>query len=191
MQGRITFILCLLILAVAGCSTPYQRMSAVTITGGYSDHDLGHDVIRVEFSANGFTSRETAQSFWLWRCAEVTLEKHFDGFEILSDMRLADGSGVRTYPRSDADGGHFQKAAYIPIYVPTPDESNKPHFAGDIHLLKAPVAVQPPKIFDARELKDALGPYVLPIIKSPGNIKPHIHDYLLPAGKLASQAPAT
>jgi hypothetical protein len=166
-------------------------MSAATLRGGYTDQDLGHDVIRVEFSANGFTNRETAQSFWLWRCAEVTLEKNFDGFEILSDMRLANASGVGEYPRTNAADGHFEKVAYVPMFLPSPDESNKPRFVGDVHLLKAPIEAQPPKVFDARKLKDALGPYVLPIIKSPGNIKPHIHQYLLPAGKLSAQIPAT
>jgi hypothetical protein len=173
------------VLTLTGCATPYQRMSAATISGGYVDQDLGREVIRVQFSANGFTTRETAQTFWLWRCAEVALEKHYDGFEILSDMRLVDAvPGVKARPETEA---HSQTVAYVPIYVPN-DDSNKPFLTGDIHLLKGPISTAPPKVFDARVLKEALAPYVLPILKDGGNVKPHIHEYLLPAGKLSSGA---
>jgi hypothetical protein len=180
-----TAVMVLSALCVSGCATSYQRLTAFTYTGGYSDSDLGKNVYRVEFSANGATTRETAQTFWLWRCAELTLEKGFDGFEILSNINLV---------RAESDTGDedsavsFRHAAYVPIYVPS-NESNKPYLLGDIHMILGPVVGTPPKIFDARKLKQALEPFVAPAIKSTGqNVKPHIHEYLLPEGKLSATA---
>ena len=117
---------------------------------------------------------------------QLTLERNFDGFEVLSDMRLAQDRPL-SIPQADLDGP-YQRVVYIPIFIPAPDESAKPRFLGDIHLLKGPVASEPPKVFDARRLKDALAPYVTPILKSRRNITPHIHEYLLPAGKLDASA---
>lgn len=184
MKHGVILLLGLAMVSLSGCVTPYQRLTPLTATGGYTDQDLGRDVVRVEFGANGYTSRETAQAFWLWRCMEVTLEKGFDGFEILSDMRLS--NVPRSPPEPVTSGPTMRPVAYtyVPIIVPI-DNSNKPSFMGDIHLLKGPIAVAPPKVFDARMLKEQLGPYVLPAIKDRANVKAHIHEYLLPPGKLS------
>jgi hypothetical protein len=180
---RIKYLLFATCVALASCATPYQRLSALTYTGGYADKDLGRDVWRVTFSANGGTSRETAQTYWLWRCSELAVEKGFDGFELLSDMRLSQWHSPTQNPEvSDA---RAMPVTYIPIYIPQ-DQGNKPLLEGDIRLLKSPLAVAPPKVFDARRLHDALRPYVEPLLKSRGNVKPHIHEYLLPTGKLTS-----
>jgi hypothetical protein len=186
MSHRVIALLGLAMFVLSGCVTPYQRVTAFTATGGYSDQDLGRDVVRVEFGANGYTSRETAQAFWLWRCMEVTLEKGFDGFEILSDMRLSNEPRSLQGPVTSGPTLRPVVYTYVPIIVPI-DNSLKPSYTGDIHLLKGPIAVAPPKVFDAQMLKAQLGPYVLPAIKNRGNVKPHIHEYLLPPGKLTPQ----
>lgn len=173
-----------ILIGLSGCATPYQRQTAFTATGGYTDQDLGKDVMRVEFDANGYTSRETAQAFWLWRCQEITLDKGFDGFEILSDMRLTHVPSSQPAPVTSDPTMRPVAYVYVPIVVPI-DNSRKPSFMGDIHLLRGPIAVAPPKVFDARMLKDQLGPYVLPAIKDRANVKAHIHEYLLPPGKLS------
>lgn len=72
-------------LALAACATPYQQSG---ITGGFNVIPLGQDVYRVSFGGNGFTTQETAQVYWLNRAAELTLEKGFASFEILSDMHF-------------------------------------------------------------------------------------------------------
>jgi hypothetical protein len=183
MNHRVIVLLGLAMVGLSGCATPYQRLTAFTATGGYTDQDLGKDVVRVEFGANGYTSRETAQAFWLWRCMEVTMEKGFDGFEILSDMRLSNVPRLQPGPVTSEPTMRAVAYTYVPIIVPI-DDSRKPFYTGDIHLLKGPIAVAPPKVFDARMLKEQLGPYVLPAIKDRANVKAHIHEYLLPPGKL-------
>jgi hypothetical protein len=159
---------------LASCATPYQRMNLIN-TGGYKDQSLGNDVYQVGFGANGYTTHETAQTLWLWRCSELTIEKGFDGFQILSDMRLS-----QTVPTLSEDGAEIVPAAYVVVPVPV-DQGQFPYVAGDIRLLKGPVATSPPKVFDARTLKAALEPIVSPVIKNGGNVKPHVHEYLVPA----------
>jgi hypothetical protein len=72
-------------LLLAACATPYTESS---IIGGFDAKELREDVYRVAFGGNGYTSNETVQTYWLYKCAELTLEKGYYGFEILSDMRF-------------------------------------------------------------------------------------------------------
>jgi hypothetical protein len=55
---------------------------------------------------------------------------------------------------------------------------------GDIHMTKRPVAAAPPKIFDARALLAAIAPHMNTEQCGNHNVCPHVHEYLLPAGKL-------
>lgn len=170
-----------LLVVLSGCTTGYQRLGPMTMTGGFKEVDLGKNVYRVYFGANGYTSRETCQTFWLYRCAELALEKGFDGFEIISDVRLSKAVSVE-----EAFGMPerlFEPAQYIPIIIPM-DDSNKPFMEADILLLKGPIEPSPPRVFDASKLKEALEPHVREPIDKRKNVKPHIHDYLLPEGKL-------
>jgi hypothetical protein len=164
----------LLMLALSACetATPYQSTlaGAFGIAGGFDEEDKGDGVWHVSFSANAFTTRETVQTYWLYRCAEFTLENGYDGFEILSDrMRL-------TLRR------HVQLAASapVPIFVPSGgyDSTMIHNIGADIRLLKAPLVAAPPKIFDARELERALAPYVNGKKCDAGNVCPHEHAYL-------------
>jgi hypothetical protein len=173
-------LLAALLLTFSGCATPYQRLSAFTLSGGYDDKDMGKNVYRVCFGGNGYITRETAQCYFLYRCSEIALEKGYDGFEFISDIRLADvqdparAFGVEEKP--------FRSVQYVPIIIPM-DNIDKPYFEADILLLKAPISENPPHVFDARKLKAALEPYVTPA-KGGGNVTPHIHEYLLPEGKI-------
>jgi hypothetical protein len=61
----------------------------------------------------------------------------------------------------------------------------KPQLEGDIHLLNGPVEAAPPKVFNARTLLVQLDPLINGE-KCAGNICPHVHEYLLPKGKLGN-----
>src|ERR1700730_10406328 len=78
---------------LASCAAPYAPEG---LTGGCDNKELRADVLRVRFDGNGYTSKETAQTYWLYRAAELTLEKGYAGFEILSDMQF-----VRHLPVDD------------------------------------------------------------------------------------------
>lgn len=171
--------------SLSGCmSTPYQPSG---LTGGFSVLQIRDDVWRVRFGANGFTTRETAQTYWLYRAAELTLERGFDGFEVLSQIPFV---RPRDAMHDYAEESYFVRAASGPIYIPiyTGGQSDHPLIEGDIRLLKKPFEPSPPKVFDAAALKASLDGHVngkkCDINGTSGNVCPHVHDYLFPKGKL-------
>lgn len=144
-------------LAVAGCATSYQSQG---LTGGYAEREISPDVWRIGFAGNGYTTRETVQTFWLYRACEFTLSKGFDGFEVLEPSRL-----------SSRGEGYVLAQAALPDF-------GKPVFAANIRLLKKPFTKRPPRVFDAAELKATLEPRVKTLCD--GNVCPHVHLYLMP-----------
>lgn len=74
----VTLILPLLLF---GCVTPYQQKGFM---GGYSDTQLDSNTVRVSFYGNAFTSRENVENNMLRRCAEVTIQRGYDYFIIIS-----------------------------------------------------------------------------------------------------------
>ena len=160
---------------LAGCATSYQSSG---LTGGFRDFQIEGDVYRVAFSGNGNTTRETTQTYLLYRAAELTLEKGFDGFEILSPIALGLGQAESPFIQT--------QMIFMPIHSPP-----KPVLEADIRLLKGPISPQPPKLFDARSLKNDIEPYVKGDKKCNGsNVCPHIKKYLQPTPKKAAAYPA-
>jgi hypothetical protein len=173
--------------ALAGCSTPYGKAG---LTGGFTEKELQPGIWRIVFSGNGYTTQETAQTYWLYRCAEIALQQGYDGFEILSDVRFSSTwTGTSTSLAAQATDKNICQVVYIPMYY---DDSNKPSVGGDIRLLRAPIAERPPKIFDAVKLKSVLDPIVNgKKCGGLGNVCPHVHTYLLPLDDpLRQQTPA-
>ena len=206
--------------SLSSCATPYAQSG---LTGGFDVQELRPDVFRVSFQGNGYTSKETVQVYWLYRCAQLALEKGFSGFEILSDMQFVmrrpsmdDRDGPSSLPRLSSSVASLRTS--IPV---TPDEVAeaatwraqgdlasrslepirmarggavifygggggipKPAIEGDVHFISTPVASAPPKIFNAKELRDQLEPLVKAEKCGVGNVCPHVHEYLLPKGKL-------
>ena len=60
----------------------------------------------------------------------------------------------------------------------------KPAIEGDVHFLAGPVEPAPPKVFNAKALLGQLEPILKDREKCGGNVCPHVHEYLLPKGKL-------
>jgi len=210
------WLLALLAPALAACATPYAKEG---FTGGFEVKELGQDVYRVRFQGNGYTSKETVQSYWLYRCAELALEQGFTGFEILSDMQfvmrpasddpsrgrsrlamapirvdtagsrreLADAQVWRADGHGDAAealGDRVMVAATVPVFVYTGGGAPHPLLEGDVHFLRKPVESTPPKLFNAKALHAALEPIITGEKCGTGNVCPHVHEYLLPKGKL-------
>lgn len=203
---------------LASCATPYTQSG---FTGGFDVKELRPDVYRVSFQGNGYTSRETVQAYWLYRCAELAIEKGFTGFEILSDMPfvmrrpsrddpawpalsssvaslrtripitrddIADVSAWRPQgdlaSRSDEPIRLARGGGAIFIYSGGGAAIPRPAIEGDVRFFTAPVEAAPPKIFNARTLKAQLDPIISAEKCGVGNLCPHVHEYLLPKGKL-------
>jgi hypothetical protein len=203
---------------LASCATPYQQSGVI---GGFDVKELRPDVYRVSFQGNGYTTRESVQVYWLYRCAELAVEKGFTGFEILSDMQFV----MQRPPADDRIGAPLsssvaslhtripvspEEAAPVALWRHDVDLANraaapirlarggatfiyyggggaaapKPGIEGDVHFINRPVESAPPKIFNAKALLAQLEPLIKAERCSLGNVCPHVHEYLLPKGKL-------
>ena len=102
---------CLAALALAStsCQTPYGSKG---LFGGFTETRLDANTYRVSFQGNGYTSKETVESYTLMRCAELTRESGFDWFLVLdsdterTDTQVHSGSTTTssTYGASDSWG---------------------------------------------------------------------------------------
>jgi hypothetical protein len=146
----------------------------MALWGGYSSKELEPGIWRVSYGGNGYTTRETVQTYWLYRCSELALSNGFDGFEILSNIPLVE----RTMPAREVK---IAASGSVPIFIPMSSPSvNFPVIEGDIRLLKLPFTPVPSKVFNAVELKSQLEPYVTGEKCNIGNVCPHAHHYLYP-----------
>ncbi|HVT35984.1 MAG TPA: hypothetical protein VHE37_10380, partial [Nevskiaceae bacterium] len=70
---------CAVLLIAASCATPYKSYG---LAGGYSDRRINDSAYFVAFSGNGYASKEHVWNMWMYRCAELTLEKGYAYFFI-------------------------------------------------------------------------------------------------------------
>jgi TonB family protein len=152
------------ILAVASlsaCATGYQ---ANGITGGYTEKRITDSAYVVTFGGNGFATKDRIYYFWMYRCAELTMEKGYSLFSI----RLNQSTGINSpagsvrpavyYPE---DGPAVVKTSSVPIFVPGGGASAHWTFSGTVLMYQKPL---PPELLgavDAQAVVDALKPYVV------------------------------
>lgn len=74
-------ILIALVALLSGCVTPYESAG---LMGGYSDMQLNDDIYKVSFIGNGYSSHEHVQNMLLRRCAELTRNKGYKYFVVLT-----------------------------------------------------------------------------------------------------------
>lgn len=72
--------------ALSSCmtATPYQPATASSSRNGYSDQQIESNRFQVSFAGNSLTSRETVERYLLYRAAELTLQRGFDHFILVS-----------------------------------------------------------------------------------------------------------
>ena len=87
MKPYIALSLLTLIGTLCGCATPtpYQSVANQSAsTYGYKEQRIEETRFRLSFSGNSLTSRETVETYLLYRAAELTLEKGYDYFTIVT-----------------------------------------------------------------------------------------------------------
>ncbi len=168
---RLPIILSLLALCLSACSaTSYVPRSS---GDGYMEEEVGPNVWRVSFFGNGHTTGETVQTYWLYRCAELTRQHGFEGFEIISPLVLSERD---PYEEIKVAGGHY----VAPIIVYTGPPAPTPTVIAEIKLLRKPVKPMARKIFVASTLLLELEKVVKGPKCSKGNVCPYAHQYLDP-----------
>lgn len=71
-------------LLMIGCQSSTVYKQAQNGQFGYSDTKLDDKIYRVNFRGNSITSRETVETYMMYRVAQLTLEKGYTHFKILS-----------------------------------------------------------------------------------------------------------
>ena len=143
-QGIWKYVLAGLLFAilifVVSCATPYKPLS---ITGGFSEVKIQEGMYKVYFKGNAYIGEERIRNYTLYRCAEITLENHYQYFIILEDniserkgyITDTNKYGSNTYEYKKLTGGYT-----IQCFADKP-ETNK-------------------TIYNAKEIKKNLSPYI-------------------------------
>ena len=90
-------------LASCATPTPYQPLrSASDSQGGYASTQIATNRFRVGFTGNSMTSRDTVETYLLYRAAELTREQGYDWFEAV--YRDTENRGRIVVERPFGDG---------------------------------------------------------------------------------------
>jgi hypothetical protein len=115
---------------LSGCATSYQTQG---LTGGLlDDHQVGK-LETVVFSANGYTSGELAQTYALYRCAELA-KQHNKPFFIMYNSLLAAAYGrpSRAARVGAAQGKPTATAFVLLLDAPAPGARNTQEVIDDL-----------------------------------------------------------
>lgn len=156
--------------ALGGCATGYQKLG---LGGGFSERRISDTAYYVAFAGNGYASRERVHWFWMYRCAELTLEKNHSLF-VISPVKRTSRSAfpeARFLPAAygDGGGGRFVRTGHgggSVIYLPgAPVTVTTWTSSANILMYDRPLPQEMADAWDAEAVRDALAPYV----KSGGN----------------------
>jgi hypothetical protein len=81
--GAAVLALSLVLAPHANAETRYQPSQGARVAYGYSETVIDANRMRVSFSADSRTSRETVEKYLLFRAAEITLQRGFDNFVVV------------------------------------------------------------------------------------------------------------
>ncbi len=83
---------------LAACATPTPYQAADGARWGFQESQIEAGRFRVSFSGNSLTDRETVETYFLYRAAELTLERGFDHFIVVQRATDVDSRIVRSGP---------------------------------------------------------------------------------------------
>ena len=104
-------------LGLAACETPtpYQPLNQnAAHAGGYSELKIEQDRWRVIFSGNSMTSRQTVETYLLYRAAELTVAQGYDWFETVQRHTDKDSQTYGWAPSWRYYGGGFGWRSWDP-----------------------------------------------------------------------------
>lgn len=164
-------VTCLAVVAACAHPTPYQP--ATSENGeGYTTQRIEQNRFRISFRGNSVTSRQTVDTYMLYRAAEVTLQNGNDYFIIVNkdvdkntgyenygdDLAWGWGGGWGWRHHGFGGGGGFDYSRPINTY----------DALADIVLYRGKKPDNNPYAYDAREVVNAVGPTVVRIAPAAG-----------------------
>lgn len=149
-----------LALLVAGCATSTLYQPAPEPEAyGYRDFSLTSERYRVSFTGNHLTSRETVETYALYRAAEVALAAGYEHFRLISRDTEATTSyqGFSTGVGTVGFGYGYWGGPYFGsgIGISNAEPSTRYRTVAEIQV-GPEVGDDGPDIYDARELKAKL-----------------------------------
>jgi hypothetical protein len=161
---------------VAACTHPTPYQPAATDQGeGYTTQRIESNRFRISFRGNSVTSRQTVDTYMLYRAAEVTLQNNADYFVIVNkdvdkntgyenygdDLAWGWGGGWgwrHGWGGAGAWGGGFDYSRPVNTY----------DAIADIIVYRGAKPANNPYAYDAHEVLNAVGPTIVRIAPAPG-----------------------
>lgn len=145
-------------LAVGCASSTLYRPAPEPEDYGYRDLELTADRYRVSFAGNYLTSRETVETYLLYRAAEITLAAGYQHFRLLSrDTEAGTEYHATTSGTGSVGWGYVSHGTFFGtgIGVTSARPSTRYRAVAEI-LVGQEVGPEGPDVYDARELKERL-----------------------------------
>jgi hypothetical protein len=170
---RIAATAAFLALAACATSTPYGPASESN-PYGFSDQRIEDNRYRIVFRGNSSTTRETVETFLLYRAAELTVQNGFDYF-IVSEQDTETSKRYSTTPSPAFYGryyyGYGPYCCAFPYYaygwgwgLPYDDYTTREYTRytaiAFVTMHKGTKPADNPQAFDARSVMDNLRAYV-------------------------------
>jgi hypothetical protein len=169
---------------LAGCASPYGPAAG---RGGYKDTKIDDNTFAVRFDGNGKTSADMVWNYWIYRCAELTVQ---NGFQYFAQLRTEqpktsgfDGSGDDWQMQKTK--GSYHAPTYI--YVPGGTSTIRTwHANATIKMFKPPLPADVNYALDAKIVMEMLKDYV----SSEGTKPAPKRDELLERASLRGMTPS-
>lgn len=157
-----------MIVATCATPTPYQPGDG---TGGYTEKLLEQNRYRVSFRGNSLTSRETVETYLLFRAAELTVETGNDYFIMVERDTDSDTRYRTTYSDPWPYYGYYYSSLryrypyYLGGYGRYGDsytqQVTRYTAAADVVVYSGAKPQDNPNAYDARDIMKNLGPDVI------------------------------
>jgi hypothetical protein len=144
-----TFAVCGLVISslLASCAAHMDGYSR-----GFFASTVGENGYYVSYGDPAlFSSAQSAEIYWLYNCAKLTLMRGYDGFRFESEIKMSDSLD----PGVVALGGYGTLAVAGLLQGPV-----KSDFQDNITMLRKPFDPSASRVFDASTVMKLLGPCV-------------------------------
>jgi len=168
MNHRIFFLI--ITILVGGCSTGYGPDG---LYGGYKERAVDEDSYIVSFESFGHTTSQQVWNYWIFRCAELTLEKGHQFFELVPTTETA-----YNLPSEILQPIMFTMLPFVkvnnnlikPVRYQVTYSAGTPNYlsSGLVNMYSLPVPQSAGMVLDAKAIVTVLKDYV----SSRGGIKP-------------------
>ncbi|AXQ27195.1 hypothetical protein D0B54_00150 [Solimonas sp. K1W22B-7] len=156
---RLALLACLLL---SGCATTYGPNF---MTGGYKERMLAENRYIVSFFGNGYAQEQRVWNFWIYRCAQLTVEKGYDLFMLEPSSEhalLQNPQGERPveFTMLDASAGETGTRVLPVQYYSYSVTTYSSKAVVNMYRLPVPADINVRALLDARSIMEQLQPYI-------------------------------